>query len=69
MKAEIKALEEKQTWTLVSLSVGKCDVGCKYYSDDTLERYKTRLVAKGYNKKESINYTNTFSHVAKNCDC
>jgi len=50
----VGALEKKQTWEIVNRPLDKEVVGCrwvynvKYKSDDTLDRYKTRLVAKGY---------------------
>lgn len=54
MQAEIKALEDTNTWILVDLPPGKEASGCKcvnkikYKADDSLERYKARLVVKGY---------------------
>lgn len=37
----------------------------KHKVDGTIERYKTRLVAKGYNQVEGLDFFYTFSRVAK----
>ena len=45
------------TWTVTSLPYDKNAIGCKlvykikYRSYDTIERYKTHLVAKGYTQQ------------------
>ncbi|KAJ8763505.1 hypothetical protein K2173_002388 [Erythroxylum novogranatense] len=71
MQQEIQALEANSTWKVVPLPHGKHPIGCKwayrvkYNSDSTVERFKTRLVAKGYNQQAGVDFQETFSPVAK----
>ena len=37
----------------------------KHNADDSVDRYKIRLVAKGYTQKYEVDYDETFAHVAK----
>lgn len=54
MDTELKALEGNNTWVIKVLPTGCHLVGCKWVyklklkTDGIVERYKTRLVAKGY---------------------
>lgn len=52
MEVEMDALKKNATWELVDLPKGKKTMGCKcmytvnHKADESLERYKARLVAK-----------------------
>lgn len=71
MQQEIAALEENNIWELVDLPLGKQAIGSKWVykikhkANGNVERFKSRLVAKGYNQKEGLDYHETFSPVAK----
>jgi hypothetical protein len=71
MREELNALEKNKTWELVPLPTGKRAVGCKWIytvkqnPEGKIERYKARLVARGYSQTYGIDYDETFAPVAK----
>jgi len=71
MTQEFEALHSNHTWDLVNLPSGKRAIGCKWVykvkhkADGTIERFKARLVVKGYTQQAGIDSTETFSPIIK----
>ena len=71
MKEELDALHKNGTWDLVDLYSGKFAIGCKWIykiktrSDGTVDRYKARVVARGFTQEYGIDYEETFAPVAR----
>ncbi|RVW96404.1 Retrovirus-related Pol polyprotein from transposon TNT 1-94 [Vitis vinifera] len=70
MKDEIDSLLGNQTWELIELLVGKKALHNKWVyriknEHDGSKRYKARLVVKGFQQKEGIDYIEIFSPVVK----
>lgn len=71
MNEELIALEKSTTWEICTLLDDKHVIGCRWVCktklnvDGSLERYKTRLVAKWYTQREGIDFVDNFSPVAK----
>ena len=71
MEKEMESMKANQVWDLVDLPSGRRSIGNKWILkikrkvDGSIERYKTRLVAKGYTQEEGIDYEDTFSPVVR----
>ena len=72
MKDEISSMASNGVWDLVELPNGAKSIEYKWVfklkkdSLGNIERYKVRLVAKGFTQSEGINYKGTFSPISKN---
>ena len=64
---EMNALKKNGTWEVVDLPREKKVVGCKWVftikskADGSVERYKARLMAKGFTQTYGIDYHETFT--------
>jgi hypothetical protein len=71
MSFELTALMRHDTWELVPCSDSIKSVGCKWvfrvkhHPDGSINIFKALLVAKGYNQRLDLDYTNTFNPVVK----
>ena len=58
---------ENGTWDIVDLPEGKKAIGCgwvfkvKHNSDGSIERFKARIVAKGYSQRPGVDYNESFA--------
>ncbi|KAK4390694.1 Retrovirus-related Pol polyprotein from transposon RE2 [Sesamum angolense] len=65
MNKELEALKANDTWILTSLPPGKQTIGSRWVfklklnPDGSVECYKARLVTKGYNQIEGVDYFDT----------
>ena len=70
MDEEMQALVSRGTWELVNRPPGASVVSCKwvftvkYKLDGSVDRYKARLVARGFTQIYGVDYAETFSSVA-----
>uniref|UniRef100_A0A2N9F0V1 Integrase catalytic domain-containing protein n=1 Tax=Fagus sylvatica TaxID=28930 RepID=A0A2N9F0V1_FAGSY len=71
MADELDALHKTHTWDMTTLPPGKSAVGCKWVykiktrADGSVERYKARLVARGFTQEYGIDYEETFAPVTR----
>ncbi|GAA0173738.1 transmembrane signal receptor [Lithospermum erythrorhizon] len=71
MNEEIYAIEKSKTWELATVPKGRKAIGVKWVfqikknAKADVERYKARLIAKGYKQKQGIDYEEVFAPVAR----
>lgn len=71
MKVEYNTLINNKAWTLVPLPPHRQAIGSKWVfrvkenPNDTINKYKARLVASGFHKREGFDFNETFSPVVK----
>lgn len=71
MQVEFEALSYNRTWTLCDLPQGRKPIRCKWVFKTkrdltgAIERYKARLVVKGYSQRKGIDYEETYAPVIR----
>lgn len=71
MSSEFTSTCDNHTWDLEEAAEAMNVVGCrwvftiKYHPDGTIDKYKARIVAKGFHQQQGVDYKDTFSPVIK----
>ncbi|KAA3483373.1 laccase-2-like [Gossypium australe] len=71
MEAEIAMIKKNETWELIERQVCKKVTGVKWVYktklnvDGSMNRLKSRLVAKGFSQQYGVDYAKTFTPVAR----
>ena len=71
INSEIESIMHNHTWEIVDLPHGAKTISGKWIfkrklkSNGSIEKYKARLVDKGFKQKKCVDYFNTFAHVTR----
>jgi len=71
MDLEIEAINKNGTWELTELPEGGKKIGVKwiyktkFIENGDVDKYKARLVVKGYTQQHGVDYTEVFAPVAR----
>ncbi|PHT37062.1 putative plastid-lipid-associated protein 13, chloroplastic [Capsicum baccatum] len=71
VNSEIDSILSNHTWELVDLPPGNKPLGVKWIfkrkmnTDGTIDKYKARLIVKGFKQKEDLGYFDTYSPVTR----
>lgn len=71
IKEEYSSVMKNNTWTLCDLPNGRRPISCrwvfklKYRANGDVDKYKARLVARGFSQEKGFDYNETYSPTAK----